>query len=260
MSIHPSRAALRVVSSGNTQPFQPPAIPKPAKRPQVRRYTTTTLLPNGDLCETRHIAPALPLFEDAFCAFARGSLITTDMGPVAIEDLLPGDRVITTDGTAQEVLWKGATTVVPGSRQVQARDMKLTRIMSESFGYARPMNSVICGPAARLLHTPDKMRALPDGNQVLSPVQSFVDGVNIIETAPPTTVELFHICLSNHAIIQIGGLEFETYHPGLQAIRQTGPAMRELFLKLFPHLNGFGGFGSMLHPRIGDGQVDSLTA
>lgn len=260
MTMHSTRTALRVVPSEPVTSFQPPALPQATKRPQVRRYTTTTLLPNGDICETRHVAPALPLFEDAFCAFARGSLIATEYGPVAIEDLLPGDRVITADGNTEGVIWKGSTTVVPGAHQAQARDMTLTRITSEAFGHARPMSSIICGPAARLLHTPHRLRALADGNQVLSPAHSFVDGVNIIETTPPTPVELFHICLPRHATLRIGGLEFETYHPGMDAIRKTGPAMRELFLKLFPHLNGMGGFGPLAHTRLDDGQIDALTA
>ena len=83
-------------------------------RPQLRRYEVSSLLPNGDIAETRHIAPALPVFEDAFCAFSRGSMVETEYGPVAIEDLLPGDNLIVEDGTVLPVLWKGSTMVVPG--------------------------------------------------------------------------------------------------------------------------------------------------
>lgn len=258
MSIHPTQLApaanarpvVTALPSGMTQNMR--------RRPQVRRYVTTTLLPNGDICETRHVAPALPLFEDAFCAFARGTLIETEMGPTAIEDLFPGDRVLTGDGGSEEIVWKGSLTLVPGRKAAQTRDMRLTRIVPEAFGMARPMSSIICGPAARLLHTPDEYRALSNGKRMLSPARSFVDGMGVIETAPPTAVELFHICLPRHATLKIGGLEFESYHPGPQASRITGQAMRDLFLKMFPHVDSMSGFGELAHPRTQDGQVDAL--
>ncbi len=230
------------------------------RRPQVRRYTVQTLMENGDFRETRHLAPALPLFEDAFCAFARGSLVDTETGPMAIEDLLPGDRVRTIDGDAQPILWKGSVTIVPGMKSIQRRDMKLTRLMADCFGMSRPMSSVIAGPSARLLHAPEQYRALSAGRRVLTPVRDFVDGVNVIETAPPTAVELFHLCLPRHAVIRVGGLEFESYHPGETALRMTGDAMRALFLGLFDHVNGIGGFGPLAFARAGDGQVNAMRA
>lgn len=258
MSMFPHRSSAVAVPA--VSPLQTTTNMRPAKRPQVRRYTTTTLLPNGDICETRHLAPALPLFEDAFCAFARGSLVETETGPVAIEDLLPGDRVLTGDGDSQAVVWKGNVTIVPGLKQVQKRDMKLTRITADSFGLSRPMASVVCGPSARLLHTPDQMRAMTGSNKMLSPARSFVDGVNIIETAPPTAVELYHFCLPRHATVRIGGLEFESYHPGPQSARMISHAMRSLYLNLFPHVDSVGGFGPLAYPRSGEGQNSAVLA
>ncbi|MEX0282983.1 MAG: Hint domain-containing protein [Paracoccaceae bacterium] len=252
----PTRAIAHAPSA---KPLHLPNQPRTSGRPQVRRYTTTTLLANGDICETRHLAPALPLFEDAFCAFARGTLVETDMGPIAIEDLLPGDRVVTGDGAIEEVIWKGNVTIVPGLKpSVQKRDMRLTRFTADSLGLARPMTSIMCGPSARLLHTPDRIRAMAGGNQVLSPVRTLVDGVNVIESAPPTPVELYHICLPRHATLKIGGLEFESYHPGPQSARMISHAMRALFLDLFPHVDTLGGFGPVAYPRAGDGQIDAI--
>ena len=64
--------------------LQDPAALRMTNRPQLRRYEVSALLSNGTIAETRHIAPALPLFANAFCAFSRGSLVPTDMGPVAV--------------------------------------------------------------------------------------------------------------------------------------------------------------------------------
>ena len=91
-----ARAAENALRS--TPSIQDPAALRTQHRPQLRRYEVNTLLPNGDVDQTRHIAPALPLFENAFCAFSRGSMIDTENGPVAIEDLWPGVEPISPGG------------------------------------------------------------------------------------------------------------------------------------------------------------------
>ena len=253
-----ARAARNAVQTNAL--LQDPAALRARNRPQLRRYDVMSLMPDGDISETRHIAPALPLFEDAFCAFSRGSLIETETGPVAIEDLLPGDRVITRDGTAQPLLWKGSTTVVPGRRDAKGRSHRLTRIMAESFGMQRPLSCIVAGPSARILRTPGHLRKIMGSQPALIPVREFVDGMSVIETAPPTPVELFHICLPRHAVIRLGGLEFETYHPGVNAVRVISHAMRALYLNLFPHVRELSDFGPQVLPRAVDGQPDALSA
>lgn len=233
---------------------------RPQKRPQLRRYEISTLLANGNISQTRHIAPALPLFEDAFCAFSRGSLVETEAGPVAIEDIIPGDRVMTTDDKVETVLWKGSTTLIPGRPGPSGRNLRLTRIMADSFGVQRPSSYVLAGPSARLLNTPDHLRSLIGSAQMLTPVQELIDGMNVIETAPPTPVELFHLCLPRHAAIRVGGLEFETYHPGVNAVRMISHAMRSLYLNLFAHIDQLTDFGPLAFPRAGDGQIDAISA
>lgn len=253
-----ARAARNAVLTDPT--LQDPAAWRSRKRPQLRRYEVATLLANGSIARTRQIAPALPLFEDAFCAFTRGSLINTETGPIAIEDLQPGDRVLTTDGNSETVLWKGSTTLVPGRPGPAGRNLRLTRIMADSFGMQRPLSYVLAGPSARLLNTPGHLRAIAGNAQMLTPVQEFIDGMNVIETAPPTAVEMFHICLPRHSVIKVGGLDFETYHPGINATRTISHAMRSLFLNLFSHIDQMVDFGPLAYPRAADGQFDAISA
>lgn len=253
-----TRAARNAVE---TSPLlKDPAALRSPQRPQLRRYEVSTLLDNGNIAQTRHIAPALPLFEDAFCAFARGSLIETDGGPMSIEDLLPGDRVIIHDGSAQEVIWKGSTTIVPGRPDQRGRQHRLTRIMADNFGVQRPLSGVIAGPSARLLATPGHMRAPSCGEQILTPITDFVDGMGVIETSPPTPIEVFHICLRRHAVINVDGLQFETYHPGVKAVRVISHAMRALYLNLFAHINLLTDFGPQAFPRADDNEISALSA
>ncbi len=237
-----------------------PAAMRSPNRPQLRRCRIAALGEKGQIIEHTHITPVLPLFENAFCAFSRGSLIETESGPMAIEDIMPGDRVVTRDGPALPVMWKGSTQVLPGRPDASGRSVALTRIMSDSFGIERPMSSVIAGPAARILRTPGHLRRILGSTPTLVPVSEFVDGLSVIETAPPTPVELYHLCLERHAVIRVSGLEFETYHPGINALRMTSHAMKSLFLSLFPHVGDASDFGPLACPRAGDATPVPLTA
>ncbi|MBJ6370894.1 Hint domain-containing protein [Sedimentitalea arenosa] len=255
----PLNTASRRAIQNHPAGMADPAALRAQPRPQLRRYSVWSLLPGGTLAETRRIAPALPIFEDAFCAFSRGSMVETEAGAVAVEDLLPGDRIVTQDGV-QPLLWKGSTTLVPGRSETQGRKRHLARIMADGFGVQRPMSCVIAGPSARLLHTPPHLRAMCDGAQMLTPIQEFIDGMTVIETAPPTPVELFHLGLARHAAIRVNGLEFETYHPGPNAARLLSQAMRPVFLSLFPHVDQLCDFGPLAFARAGDGQHDAVSA
>ncbi|WP_050604800.1 Hint domain-containing protein [Ruegeria sp. 6PALISEP08] len=236
--------------------------PRPVTKPkaQLRRYEVSSLLPNGDVSQTRHIAPALPMFEDAFCAFSRGSLVETEHGPVAIEDLMPGDTVLTQDGNSQTVLWKGSVTLIPGREDSRGRTRPLTRIMPDTFGMQKPMSGVIAGPAARIVGAPAHLRHLHGGEPILTRVSEFQDGMGVIETMPPTPVELFHICLKRHSVIRVDGLQFETYHPGVNAVRMISHSLRSIYLNLFAHIESLNDFGSLLMPRTGDGEIDAMSA
>ncbi|MES0824455.1 Hint domain-containing protein [Ruegeria sp. SCP11] len=236
--------------------------PRPTTTPkaQLRRYEVSTLMKNGDVAQTRHIAPALPMFEDAFCAFTRGSLVETEFGPTAIEDLLPGDTVQTHNGASETVLWKGSVTLVPGREDSRGRTRPLTRIMADTFGMQKPMSGVIAGPSARLLGTPAHLRHLHGGGPVLTPVHEFQDGTSVIETLPPTPIELFHICLRQHSVIKVDGLQFETYHPGINAIRAVSKSLKSIYMNLFAHVDTLNDFGPLAMPRAGDGEVDAITA
>lgn len=251
-----ARAAQNAVDSSTI--LTDPAAMRARNRPQLRRYEVSSLLPNGQIAETRHIAPALPLFEDAFCAFSRGTMIDSELGPMAIEDILPGDRIKTQDGSFQPVLWKGSTNVVPRRVEPTGRTHRLTRIMADSFGMQRPLSYVMAGPSARIMKTPGRLQSLAGGKPMLTPVTEFQDGINVIETAPPTAVQLFHLCLPKHAIINVAGLEFETYHPGITALRTMSQAMRSIYLNLFAHIDKLTDFGPQILPRAGDGQVDAI--
>ncbi|TNJ48501.1 Hint domain-containing protein [Phaeobacter sp. B1627] len=247
------RAAANIADTTPLLREQPSARGTP--KPQLRRYEVCSLLPNGSLAETRHIAPALPLFEQAYTAFTRGSLVETDYGPVAIEDLHPGDRLLTIGGSFETLLWKGMTTVIPGRKAATGSRLSLTSFMADSLGMDRPRSCVVTGPSARLLRTPAHLRHAEGNCGLLTPVQEFLDGMNIVETAPPAPVDMYHLCLARHAVIRVGGLDLETYHPGPDALRLVSYPIKTLFLNMFPHADSISKFGPLAFDRAREMQA-----
>ena len=246
MALTTPRPAASANPAAHARLSHPSSLPTAHASPGIRHFEVAALRPDGSLMVKDFTTPALPLFESAFSAFARGTVLQSDAGPVAIEDLQPGDHVMTAVGAPSEVVWIGSSTFVPSDA---GRRMPLVRIMADSFGMNRPANFVTVGPSARLLQTPQHLRAEFGGSQMLTPASAFVDGVNVIEVVPPTPVHLFHICLRRHAAIIVGGLEMETFHPGANATRAVSHTLRDLFLSMFPHINHVTDFGALAHPR-----------
>lgn len=225
-------------------------------QPATRLFEVTALRADGTRSISTFKAPAIPLFESAFAAFARGVVLNGPAGPVAIEDLQPGDMLDTVGGAPARVVWIGSSNFVPADT---GRRMPMVRVMADSFGPTRPTSFVTLGPWARILHTPAHLRSMTDGAPMLTPVHEFVDGVNVIEVVPPTPVRMFHICLTRHAAIDVGGIAVETFHPGLAAARRLSHAQRTFFLSMFPQFAHLSDFGPLAHPRAPEFE-DDLTA
>ena len=236
--------------------FAPPAPSARGTRPPVnmpmRSFEVAALRADGSLYIGQDKAPAIPLFESAFSAFARGTLIATPQGEVAIEDLQPGDMVNTSTGQPAKLIWIGSSSFVPADA---GRRMPLMRIMTDTFGQGRPNSFLTVGPAARILHTPHHLRSEAGEKRMLTPVREFLDGVNVIEVVPPTPVRLFHICLDRHAAIRAGGIEMETYHPGAKATHSVSHSLRDQFLGMFPRISHIIDFGPLAHPRAPEAEA-----
>ena len=242
-------SGLSLTPGGYTAPRQATKMP-------MRTFEVVGLRPDGSLFIGQDRAPAIALFENAFSAFARGTLVQTATGDIAVEDLQPGDEIVTKDGSTSRLIWVGSSDFVPADA---GRRMPLIRVMPDSFGVGRPNSFITLGPAARILQTPYHMRGHTGEGEVLTPLREFVDGVNVIEVVPPTPVRLFHLCLERHAVIKAGGLEMETYHPGHNTLRTTPDVLRDRYLKMFPCIDQISAFGPLAFPRASEEEMSAAS-
>lgn len=219
-------------------PRQPGHFPR--RTPPLRKYEVAYLSPGGHGRSVVRLAPATRLFEEPFVAFARGTLISIPGGTRAIEDLRPGDQVLTVDAGPVAVQWTGATTLVPGSPGASTRSTQLIRVPADALGPGRPTQDLLLGFGARLY------RAARD---VMTPAAALVDGESIVTVTPPSPVRLFHLALTRHSRIRASGVDVESFHPGSGTAALGRPELAALYATLFPHVSALGDFGPLMFAR-----------
>ncbi len=134
--------------------------------------------------------------------FAQGTRILTETGEVAVEDLRPGDRVMTVAGgrrAIEVVRWMG--------------ERRIDLAAHPKASAAAPIR--ICRgavaadvPHRDLLVSPDHA-VLLDG--VLICARQLVNGMTIRQEAGLASVGYFHVELDRHAILLAEGMEAESY-------------------------------------------------
>lgn len=226
----------------------------------MRKYEVAHLAPNSDIIDVTHLAPALPAFEDAFGAIGRGAIVQTTMGPCAVEDLLPGDTVITESHGPLPLLWRGAMTIVPGAQNARPEMGTMTRITADAMGFGRPAPDLVLGPSARTVHVAPGVRTLTGSSAAFVPVRDFIDQAQVIELTPIAPVHCYQLGFEAHVRLKVNGIEIESLHPGAPHLLNLKPNMMALFMSLFPHVKDLQEFGPMLHPRIRLRDLDLFEA
>ncbi|WP_439142093.1 Hint domain-containing protein [Pseudooctadecabacter sp.] len=219
-------------------------------QPLMRRYEVVHLLSNGDIDDFTRLAPATPAFENSFGAIARGGLLKTDRGSVAIEDILPGDLVHTVTNGFQKVLWRGGISIVPNSGEKGSQMNRLIRMSADSLGIARPMSDLLLGPAARLFHRSPTLQRVTGHDAAFVPAADFIDGINVVEVQPPTAVQAFQLGFAAHERIVVGGVEIDSQNPGARHELGLRGDLLEVYMSLFPHMTRIEDFGLLSHPRL----------
>lgn len=221
----------------------------------TRTIEAAALLSDNSIADARFVVPASPTFEACASAFARGTLITTVMGPVAVEDLIPGDLIETHRGP-EPVVWIGSTDYLPRFASETTSLSHLLRLPGNGFS----QGDLLLGPAARMVIRQDRFVDILNCDAVLAPATDYVDGDQILKITPPSAVRLYHFSLRRHGIIRANGHEFESYHPGRATEANFGSSTRDLLKSMFVHLKELDGFGDLAFPRTTRSVIETLRA
>ena len=173
--------------------------------------------------------------ENVFICFTAGTRILTPHGPRPVEELRPGELVITADDGLQPIRWAGRRTV-PAEGKLAPIRLRA----GSAFGNSRDL---LVSPQHRMLITGYRANLLFGESEVLAAAKHLIDGRDVIRE-PGGEVTYVHLLFDRHQVIFAEGAPSESFHPGTQGLDAvTGPAREELF-RLFPELRSNpGGYG-----------------
>jgi len=254
MTMFPTNAAMQPRSRPKSQPNNDryPNAGKTATHPHMRtrKYDIAYLSPDNQIIEFSRRAPAAASFEDSFGALGHGAILQTNNGPMAIEDVLPGDDIRLSNGRYEKLLWCGSMTISPVDHETNPEHGSLTRITADALGLNRPSPDLVLGPTARLLHRAPAVRTLTGKAAAFIPARDFFDGTNFIALRPATPVKVYQIGFARQCSLTVNGIEIESLHPGTAFALGLRGDMLAQYLALFPHKRNLDDFGEMKNPRL----------
>lgn len=167
---------------------------------------------------------------EAVC-FARGTMIATVKGLVAVQDLQLGDRIPTRDNGIKPIRWIG-------SKRASALG-KLAPVVI-SAGTLGNDRDLLLSPRHRVLLTGWKAELLFGEPEVLCPAQHLING-DTIYSSPMEEIVYFHIMFDAHEIILANGAPCESFQVNTTNMTELDQDTRSEILALFPELSGESG-------------------
>ena len=194
--------------------------------------------PDRDLtvvqCSERAL-PAPASERPSVICFTPGTRLKTDAGDKAIEDLEPGDRLLTRDNGPQAVLWAGQRRM-SGARLFAMPDQRPIRFRKGALGVDRPDDDLLVSPEHRVLVTGAAARDLWGEPEVLVRAADLVGDRYVTVDHSLRETWYIHLMLERHEVIWANGLEVETFHPGFSGLDHLSGGQRSLLFELCPDL------------------------
>jgi hypothetical protein len=176
-----------------------------------------------------------PLAGGVIC-FSTGTSIATPEGPRRIETLGAGDRILTKDDGAQEILWTGHRRMT-GARLYAMPHLRPIRLRAGALGIDRPDSDLLVSPQHRMLVKGAAARALFNEPEVLVAAKDLVNDRMIGVDAALKEVTYVHLLLPRHEVIWANGLETESFHPSNTSLETVNPVQRAELLSIVPGID-----------------------
>lgn len=184
--------------------------------------------------------------------FTTGTPIITDKGERAVEDLAPGDKVLTLDHGFQPVRWIGSRTVAA------IGNLAPVYFAAGALGNEIPL---MVSPHHRMMLRGWRVEMYFGEAEALVPAISLVNGKDIrqIEGGDVTYVHLMFDC---HEIVYGAGVPSESFMPGAQGMNAMEQAVQDEIFAIFPELRdeGLHAYGAEARPALRVQEARMLVA
>ena len=172
-------------------------------------------------------------FEEILC-FTPGMRIDTMRGLVAVEDLQPGDRVLTRDNGYQPLAWTGRRDL-SAAEVARCPAVAPVRIAAGALGRGLPERDLVVSPRHRMLITGARAELMFGEREVLVAAADLL-GLPGVQQDAVGPVSYIHVMCDSHEIIRAEGAWSESFQPAEAVLNALDTATREELLGLFPAL------------------------
>ncbi|MCF6234730.1 MAG: Hint domain-containing protein [Rhodobacteraceae bacterium] len=220
---------------------------------QVFTPTDGQVLQNGVLVSATGVTTEGPLDVGDLGppCFTPGTMIETDTGERRVEDLLPGDLVLTKDNGLQAILWIGRTTV----RAIG--DFAPIRFAPGALGNTR---TLLVSPQHRMLIDDWRADYFCGCHEVFAAAKHLVNGTTVTRVEGGV-VDYIHLLFERHEVVWSEGIPSESYFPE-HALNSADRAARAELTVLFGHHHEIGHTGVVARPvsRKREAQMIAMAA
>ncbi|THH38344.1 Hint domain-containing protein [Aliishimia ponticola] len=184
--------------------------------------------------------------------FTAGCRVDTPDGPMLVEDIRPGQIVLTRDNGPMPVRWAGTSRVKAEGKH------RPVRIAAGSFGAQR---DITVSPNHRILVCDIWAELLFGAPEVLVKAKDLVNHRTVCWADDLAEVTYVHLLLDSHQTLFSDGLISESYQPGQQTLDAFDAETQAEIFALFPALaTDPDGYGAANRPTLRSRDVAPLRA
>lgn len=174
-------------------------------------------------------------YEDIVC-LTRGTLVETSAGPVAVENLRPGDQVcLAGGGTAP--LRLALSRRISGYELARQPSLRPVRLMAGAMGGGLPMRDLLVSRQHRMVVKSRIAKRMFGQDEVLVAAIRLTELPGIFIDEQVGDVEYFHLVFDRHEVIFAEGSATESLYFGAQTIKSLRQEARAEITALFPEIN-----------------------
>lgn len=166
--------------------------------------------------------------------FAAGTLIATDRGAVAVEDLAPGDRVLTRDNGYAELRWIGGRHFDRAALAARP-ELRPLRIARGALGPGVPARDLVVSPQHRVLLCQGSRIAPVEEGEMLAAAADLADLEGVVADGC-AEVTYFHLLFDAHEIVCAEGCWSESFLPEKAVLDGLDNRQYREIVAIFPEL------------------------
>ncbi|NPD15791.1 Hint domain-containing protein [Xinfangfangia sp. D13-10-4-6] len=172
--------------------------------------------------------------ETAPC-FTPGTLITTNQGDLPVENLRPGDRVLTRDHGFQVLRWVGRRIFTAQETAENPRILPIT-LCRGVLGNDMPSQDLVVSPQHRILLRSEVVKRYFGSSEALVPAKKLLGLPGVSQGLPGTPVTYLHLLFDEHEVVLSNEAWTESLMTGRIALEALGlEAIAEIRM-IFPDL------------------------